>query len=137
METTLLIIKPEAVGDGKTGEVLTRVESAGFRIRALRMVRLSVQQARSFYREHEGKPFYDSLTEYMSSGPCVPVVLEARNAVAALRSLVGATNPSTAAPGTIRADLGRSVQENAVHATDSDAKVGVEVGFFFARSELS
>lgn len=137
MDTTLLIIKPEAVSDGKIGEVLRRVENTGFQVRALRMRHLSRDQARAFYEEHEGKAFYDSLTEYMSGGPCVPVVLHRQDAVAALRTLVGATNPADAASGTIRADLGRSVQENAVHATDSDAKVAREVSFFFAGLDVT
>jgi nucleoside-diphosphate kinase len=136
MERTLMIIKPEAVADGKIGEVLRRVEAAGFRIRALRVCRLSPAQARVFYEEHLGKPFYDSLVDYMSGGQCVAAVLELSGAVPALRRLVGATNPANAEPGTIRAELGRSIQENAVHATDSDAKVGREVGFFFSQAEL-
>ncbi len=136
MDRTLLIIKPEAVDDGKVGDVLRRVESAGFGLRALRLVKLSRPQAETFYEEHTGKQFYESLVAYMSSGPCLAVVLEAPGAVESLRRLVGATDPAEAAQGTIRADLGRNVQENAVHATDSNANVGREVGFFFSQSEL-
>ncbi len=136
MDRTLLIIKPETVADANIGEVLRRLERSGFRVRAIRMCRLSRAQAQAFYREHEGKPFFEALTEYMSGGPCVPIVLEAERAVPALRALVGATNPADAAPGTIRADLGRGIQENAVHATDSDAKVPREVGFFFSESDV-
>jgi nucleoside-diphosphate kinase len=136
MDHTLLIIKPEAVRDANVGDVLRRVENAGFRLRAVRVHRLSRLQAEAFYEEHRGKPFYENLVDYMSGGPCVAVALEARGAVAALRDLVGATDPAKAAAGTIRADLGRSIQENAVHATDSDAKVGREIGFFFSRTDL-
>jgi nucleoside-diphosphate kinase len=131
MERTLLIIKPDAVGQSYTGEVLRRVEQDGFVILGLRMLRLTTLQAKEFYAVHREKPFYEPLVKFMTSGPVVVCALERENAVRGLRELVGSTNPREAAPGTIRADLGWNVQENAVHASDSLENARKEVSFFF------
>jgi nucleoside-diphosphate kinase len=129
---TLLILKPDAVQRGLVGKILTRVEDSGFRIRRLEMVQLTPEKARSFYAEHEGKPFLDELVGYMTSGPCIPVALESENAVPRLRELLGATNPKDAAAGTIRAEFGVDIQTNTVHGSDSPESARREIGFFFA-----
>jgi nucleoside-diphosphate kinase len=131
LDRTLLIVKPDAVERNLIGKILARCEENGFRIRAARMVTLAPGEARKFYAVHEGKPFLDDLVAYMSSGPCVPVVLEAKEAVPALRKLVGATNPKDAAPGTIRKDFAVSLQANSVHASDAPENARTEIGFFF------
>jgi nucleoside-diphosphate kinase len=127
----LLIIKPDAVARNVVGEILSRVENRGFVIQGLLMVRLTEAQARQFYAVHDGKPFLDSLVEYMSSGPCVVVSLERDDAVAELRDLVGATDPAQADPDTVRREFGLDVQKNSVHASDSDDNAGTEIRFFF------
>jgi len=131
LNKTLLILKPDSVERGLVGKILTRVEDAGFRIRRLEMVRLAPEKARSFYAEHEGKPFLGDLVTYMTSGPCVPVALESENAVPRLRELLGATNPKDAAKGTIRAEFGVDIQTNTVHGSDSPESARREIGFFF------
>ena len=132
VERTFSIIKPDAVAKNVIGEITSRFESAGLRIVASRMIRLSQEQARGFYAEHEGKPFYPPLVEYMTSGPVIVQVLEGENAIARNRELMGATNPAEAAPGTIRADYAESIDANAVHGSDSPTSAEREIGFFFA-----
>jgi nucleoside-diphosphate kinase len=133
IEHTLAIIKPDAVGRGLIGRILARVEEQGFRVRALRMMQLSKQTAQAFYQVHAGRPFYESLTTYMSSGPIVPMLLERENAVQSLRDLMGATDPQQAAPGTIRRDYGENIERNAIHGSDAAATAAVEIAFFFSQ----
>jgi nucleoside-diphosphate kinase len=135
IEHTLAIIKPDAVSRGLIGKILARVEEQGFRVRALKMVRLSKQTAQAFYQVHAERPFYESLTTYMSSGPVVPMLLERENAVQSLRDLMGATNPQQAAPGTIRRDYGENVERNAIHGSDATATASLEIAFFFSHFE--
>lgn len=135
MSRTLAIIKPDAVGSGKAGKVLAHLEDAGFAIRALRLTRLNAAQAGAFYAVHEGRPFYDELVEFMTSGPVIPVVLEREDAVAKLRETIGATDPAEAAEGTVRKLYAESKGRNAIHASDSDENAAVEIGFFFSTHE--
>jgi nucleoside-diphosphate kinase len=135
IEQTLAIIKPDAVSRGLIGKILARVEEQGFRVRALRMVQLSKQTAQAFYQVHAERPFYESLTTYMSSGPVVPMLLERENAIQSLRNLMGATNPQQAAPGTIRRDYGENIERNAIHGSDAVATASVEIAFFFSQFE--
>jgi nucleoside-diphosphate kinase len=135
IEQTLAIIKPDAVSRGLIGKILARVEEQGFRVRALRMVQLSKQTAQAFYQVHAERPFYESLTTYMSSGPVVPMLLERENAIQSLRDLMGATNPQQAAPGTIRRDYGENIERNAIHGSDAVATASVEIAFFFSQFE--
>ncbi len=135
MEQTLTIIKPDAVAAGHTGAILARLEEEGFTIRSLRMLRLSEAQAQGFYEVHQERPFFGSLVEFMTSGPCVPVALERENAVLYLREVMGATNVAEAAPGTLRAKFGTSIEKNAVHGSDSAENAAIELNFFFSRSE--
>ena len=132
---TLAIIKPDAVAAGKLGAILGHLEREGYRIRAARLVRLTRTQAEAFYEIHRGRPFYDELVGFMSSGPCFPLVLERENAVAAFRASIGATDPAEAAPGTIRKLYAESKGKNAVHGSDSDENAGREAAFFFSESE--
>jgi nucleoside-diphosphate kinase len=135
IEQTLAIIKPDAVSRGLIGKILARVEEQGFHVRALRMVQLSKQTAQAFYQVHAERPFYESLTTYMSSGPVVPMLLERENAIQSLRDLMGATNPQQAAPGTIRRDFGENIERNAIHGSDAAATASVEIAFFFSQFE--
>ena len=134
-DQTLAIIKPDAVAAGKLGAILAHLEREGYRIRAARLVRLTRAQAEAFYEVHRGRPFYDGLVEFMSSGPCFPMVLERENAVAAFRASIGATDPAEAAPGTIRKLYAESKGRNAVHGSDSDENAAREAAFFFSASE--
>ncbi len=136
MNKTLLIVKPDAVARDLVGRILAKVEGAGFKIRRLEMVRLTPDRARRFYAVHEGKPFLDALVAYMSSGPCVPVLLEGENAIPRLRELMGATNPAQAAPGTIRAEFALDIQANSVHGSDSPESARIEIPFFFPGETL-
>ncbi len=131
VERTLAILKPDCVRKNLIGEVLKRIEEAGFRIRALKMVHLSRQEAEGFYAVHRGRPFFEELTTFMSSGPCVPVVLEKENAVEAYRRLIGATDPAEAEPGTIRRDFADSKGQNIVHGSDSVENGRIESSYFF------
>ncbi len=131
MSRTLLIIKPDATERNLIGHIVTRLEKARFKIVEMRMVRLTEEQARKFYAVHEGKPFLNSLVKFMTSGPVVPMVLEKDNAVQDLRTLIGATDPSKAACGTIRYEIARDIEKNSVHASDSDDNAVKEIGFFF------
>ncbi len=133
---TLAIIKPDAVASGKAGRVLAHLEDAGFHVRAARMVRLSTAQAEAFYAVHRERAFFRPLVTFMTSGPCVPMALERADAVAHLRTVIGATDPKEAAPGTVRALYAESKERNAIHASDSDENARREVGFFFAEAEL-
>lgn len=135
MSHTLAIIKPDAVGSGKAGKILAHLETAGFAVRALRLTRMDEAQAKAFYAVHEGRPFYDELVEFMTSGPVIPMVLEADNAVSRLRETIGATDPEEAAPGTVRKLYAESKGRNAIHASDSDANAETEIAFFFSTHE--
>lgn len=136
MSRTLAIIKPDAVASGLTGSILAHLDDAGFTLRALRMTRLDRAQARAFYAVHAERPFYDSLVDFMTSGPVVPMVLEADDAVARLRETIGATDPAEAGERTIRALYAESKERNAIHASDSDENARAEIGFFFSRHEI-
>ena len=133
---TLAIIKPDAVASGKAGKVLAHLEAAGFVVRAARMTRLARAEAEAFYEVHRGRPFYDSLCTFMTSGPCIPLVLERDDAVPHLRTVIGATDPAQAGPGTVRKLYAESKERNAIHASDSPENAAREIGFFFAESEL-
>lgn len=133
---TLAIIKPDAVNDNYIGEIISLICKAGFKVKALKMVKLSQEAAKAFYEIHKDKPFYKDLVEYMTSGPCVPIALEKENAVEDYRKLIGATDPAKAAEGTVRKLYARSVQYNAVHGSDSDENAAKEIAFFFANKEL-
>ena len=135
MSLTLAIIKPDAVAAGRAGKILAHLEEKGFRIRAIRMLSLSQAQAGEFYAVHRERPFYTSLVAFMTSGPCIPVLLERDNAVAALRETIGATDPAEAAPGTVRALYAESKERNAIHASDSDENAAREAAFFFAEAD--
>ena len=135
IEHTLAIIKPDAVSRGLVGKILARVEEQGFRLRALKLVRLSKQTAQEFYRVHAERRFYESLTTYMSSGPVVPMLLERDNAIQSLRDLMGATDPQQAAAGTIRRDYGENIERNAIHGSDAAETAAVEIPFFFNQFE--
>jgi nucleoside-diphosphate kinase len=128
---TLMILKPDTLKRKVAGRILAKVEDAGFVVRRLELVHLDEARARKFYAVHEGKPFMDELVSYMTSGPCVPMALEAENAVPRLRELMGATNPQNAAPGTIRQEFGVDIQTNSVHGSDSPENAAVEITFFF------
>ncbi|MEE4285020.1 MAG: nucleoside-diphosphate kinase [Mariniphaga sp.] len=132
---TFTMIKPTAVRKNFTGAIIKMISEAGFEIKALKLVRLSRDQAASFYAVHEGKPFYDSLIEFMSLGPIVAMILEKENAVEAFRDFIGATNPENAAEGTIRKLYGTNLQQNAVHGSDSDENAVIEADFFFSKME--
>ena len=135
MNQTLAIIKPDAVASGRTGKILAHLERAGFTIRALRMARLTRRQAARFYEVHSQRPFYESLVNFMTSGPVVPMVLEAEGAVGKLRETIGATDPAAADEGTIRRLYAESKERNAIHASDSVDNAAREIGFFFPRHE--
>ncbi len=135
MSHTLAIIKPDAVGSGKAGKILAHLEDAGFSVRQLRLTSLSQDQAEAFYAVHQGRPFFDELVEFMTSGPVIPMVLEADNAVVRLRETIGATDPAEAAPGTVRKLYAESKGRNAIHASDSDANAEKEIAFFFSTHE--
>lgn len=136
MSRTLAIIKPDAVASGYTGRIIAHLQEAGFRILGIRMMRLTQEQAGAFYAVHRERPFYGELVEFMTSGPVVPLVLEAENAVPRLREVIGATDPAEAAEGTIRKLYAESKGRNAIHASDSDENAANEVAFFFPASEL-
>jgi nucleoside-diphosphate kinase len=132
---TLAIIKPDAVASGKSGRILAHLQDAGFTVRALRMTRLARAEAEAFYAVHRGRPFYGSLCAFMTSGPCVPMVLERADAVLHLRTVIGATDPAEAAAGTVRKLHAESKERNAIHASDSDENAAQEIGFFFSGAE--
>ena len=133
---TLTIIKPDAFGAGKAGKIIAHLESAGFRVVTARVLRMTEAQAGAFYEVHKERPFYGSLTKFMTSGPCMPMVLERADAVAALRTAIGATDPAQADEGTVRKLFAESKERNAIHASDSDENAAREARFFFAETEL-
>jgi len=135
MSLTLAIIKPDAVASGRTGLIISHIEKQGFRLRATRMLRLTAGQAGEFYAVHRERPFYESLVSFMTSGPCLPIVLEHEDAVAGLRAAIGATDPAEAEPGTVRAVYAESKERNAIHASDSDDNATREIAFFFAAAD--
>ena len=134
---TLGIIKPDAVAGKKIGAILAHLQQAGFMPRAARLVRLTQAEAGAFHAVHRGRPFYNELVEFMTSGPCMPMALERDNAVAQLRTVIGATDPAEAAPGTIRKLFAESKGKNAIHASDSPENAAREVAFFFTEGELA
>ena len=136
-ELTFSIIKPDAVRKNNIGEILTRFESAGLKIVAARLEHLSSEKAQGFYAEHQGKPFFEDLIKFMTSGPCLLQVLEGENAINLNRELMGATNPQEASEGTIRRDFAESIDANAVHGSDSPASAKREIEFFFQTQEIS
>ena len=136
IEQTLSLIKPDGVSRGLIGEVIGRFEKAGLKIRALKMVHLTLEQARAFYAVHRERPFYDSLTRFMSSGPIVALILEGHNAIQHNRDLMGATDYRQAAPGTIRADFARDIEANIVHGSDGPDTAKTEIAFFFDALEM-
>lgn len=136
MNRTLAIIKPDAVASGKAGKILAHLEEAGFTVRAARMTRLNEVQAGAFYAVHRERPFYGSLVQFMTSGPIIPMVLEAGQAVPKLRETIGATDPAEAAPDTVRALYAESKERNAIHASDSDENAAIEIAFFFPAADL-
>ena len=133
---TLTIIKPDAFGSGKAGKIIAHLEAQGFKVRAARVLHMSKDEAGEFYAVHKGRPFYGELVDFMTSGPCMPMVLEKADAVAALRTAIGATDPAEAAAGTVRKLYAESKGRNAIHASDSDENAAREAGFFFAATEL-
>ena len=133
---TFAIIKPDAVRAGHTGNIIQRITDTGFKLRAMKMLHLSLREAEGFYAVHRERPFFAGLTEFMSSDPCVVMVLEKENAVKAWRDLMGATDPAKADEGTIRKEFGGSVGENATHGSDSDENAAIESAYFFSQLEL-
>jgi nucleoside-diphosphate kinase len=133
---TFAIIKPDAVGAGKTGAIIQKMLDGGFQIRALKMLHMTLKEAQGFYAVHRERPFFPGLTEFMSSGPCVVLVLEKDGAVKAWRDLMGATDPAKADEGTIRKEFGSSVGENATHGSDSDENAAIEIAYFFGQIEI-
>ncbi len=137
IERTLSIIKPDSVASSIIGPIISKLEEAGLRIVAQRMVRLTTEQARGFYAVHKDKPFYDSLVAFMTEGPVVVQVLEGENAISVNREVMGATNPEKAAEGTLRAAFGRSIERNAVHGSDAPETAAFEISFFFSGAEIA
>src|ERR1700741_1247025 len=133
---TFAIIKPDAVRAGNTGRIIQRILDNDFKLRAMKMLHLTQREAEGFYAVHRERPFFAGLTEFMSSAPCIVMVLEKENAVKAWRDLMGATDPAQADDGTIRKDFGGSVGENAVHGSDSDENAAIEIAYFFSQLEL-
>jgi len=136
MEKTLSIVKPDGVKKNLIGEVIKKFEQKGLRIAALKMLRMSMDDAKGFYIVHKERPFYDSLTSFMSEGPIVVVVAEGDNAISKVRKIMGATNPKEAAPGTIRADFASDIEHNIVHGSDSKESASYEIPYFFSSLEI-
>ena len=136
LERTLTILKPDAVAEGHTGEIIAALEKDGFRILALRMLRLSQAEAEGFYHVHRSKFFFDSLVKFMTEGPIVPIALEREDAITALRNLMGATDPAKAAEGTIRKRFASSIERNAIHGSDAPETAAFEISYFFAKMDL-
>jgi len=137
IERTLSIIKPDAVATGRSGQVLARVEKEGLRLVALKLVHLTRQEAEGFYHVHRQRPFFGSLTGFMSSGPVVPMVLEGESAIQRLRDLMGATDPTKAAEGTVRKQFGTNIERNAIHGSDSASSAAFEISYFFSGMDLA
>ena len=136
-QRTFSIIKPDAVRQGHAAAILSTIEKAGFKLVAIKKISISKAQAEGFYHVHAARPFFDSLTTFMSSGPIFPFVLEKENAIADFRTLMGATNPANAAEGTLRQLFATSIEENAVHGSDAEETAAFEIGYFFAGYELA
>jgi nucleoside-diphosphate kinase len=133
---TLTIIKPDAFGSGKAGKIIAHLEQGGFTVKAARVVHMTQSQAGAFYEVHKERPFYKSLVSFMTSGPCMPMILEKADAVAELRKAIGATDPAEAAAGTVRKLFAESKERNAIHASDSDENASREARFFFAEADV-
>src|SRR5690348_16078547 len=136
LERTFAIIKPDAVAKGQSGEILSMIERAGFRVVAMRLRHLSKKDAEAFYAVHKSRPFFNGLVTFMTEGPVVTLVLESENAIAKWRDLMGATNPANAAEGTIRKRFAENIERNCVHGSDAPETAAVEIPFFFAANEL-
>ena len=136
MQMTLAICKPDSVEAGSAGKILAHLEAEGFKIRGIKMLRLTETQAQAFYEVHKERPFYGSLVEFMTSGPVIPVVLEREDAVSHLRKTMGATDVAKAEEGTVRKLYGTSIERNAIHGSDSPENAAIELSFFFSRTEL-
>ena len=135
-ERTLAIIKPDAVAKGAAGQIFARIEKAGFTVLAARMIRMTEEDAAGFYGVHRARPFFKSLCAFMTQGPCLPMVLEADNAIQRWRDLMGATDPAKAAAGTIRKDFAESIEANAVHGSDAPQTAAFEIPYFFSSLDL-
>jgi len=135
-EKTLSIIKPDGVSRSLIGEVVKRIQAADLNIKAMKMIRMSKEQAKGFYKVHEGKPFYESVTDFMSSGPCVVMVLEGEGAIAKYRKLMGATNYKEAEEGTIRREFASDIEKNVVHGSDAEETARFEISYFFNELEI-
>ncbi|WP_460178085.1 nucleoside-diphosphate kinase [Thermodesulfovibrio hydrogeniphilus] len=136
MEKTLVIIKPDAVSKNLIGEIISRFEKQGLRVAALKKIKMSKEQAKGFYIVHKDRPFYESLTDFMSEGPVVVMVLEGEDAIARVRKIMGATNPAQAEEGTIRKDFAENIERNAVHGSDSSQSAAYEIPYFFSALEI-
>ncbi len=136
VQRTLSIIKPDAVAKGVMGQIISRIEQAGFKILAARLIHMTEREAAGFYAVHRERPFFRSLCEFMTQGPCLPMVLEAENAIQRWRDLMGATDFRKAAPGTIRADFASSIEANAVHGSDGPDTAAVEIAYFFSAVDI-
>jgi len=136
MERTLAIVKPDGVTRGISGEVIKRLEGSGFKIRAMKMIHLTKKQAEGFYAVHKGKPFFESLTDFMSSGPAVVMILEGENVISRYRELMGATNYREAAEGTIRKEFASDIEKNVVHGSDAPETAAFEIAYFFNSLEI-
>ena len=136
MERTFAIIKPDAVKKGHGGQILARIEKGGFTVRAMRMIRMSKREAEGFYYVHKDRPFFAGLTDFMSSGPCIVMCLEASDAIRKWRALMGATDPAKAEPGTLRKEFGASIDNNATHGSDAPETAAFELSYFFRGMEL-
>jgi nucleoside-diphosphate kinase len=133
---TFGIIKPDAVRNGKTGAIIQRITDGGFRVRAMKLIQITLAEAEGFYAVHKERPFFPELTQFMSSAPCVVMALEKEGAVKAWRDLMGATDPAKADEGTLRKEFGGSMGENAVHGSDSEENARIEISYFFSQLEL-
>jgi nucleoside-diphosphate kinase len=133
---TLAILKPDSVKKDYIGNIVTMILKAGFKIKGMKMIKMTPESAKTFYLVHKDRPFYNDLVEYMTSGPCVPIVLEKDNAVAEFRKLIGATDPTQAEEGTVRKLFAKDKAENAVHGSDSDENAAIEIAHFFSTQEL-
>ena len=136
VERTLCILKPDSLSRNLIGELIARIERAGFTVLAARVERLSAERAGGFYAEHRGKPFFDGLINFMTSGPIMPMVLRGENAILGLRELMGATNPEQAAPATLRAEFGQSIDVNTIHGSDSAISALREIDYFFDQTQI-
>jgi len=137
VERTLTIIKPDGVQQRCAGEIIAMIEKAGFRIAAARLIHMTRAEAQGFYAVHRERPFFSSLTEFMSSGPCIPMVLEAEDAIKRLRDLMGATDPAQAAEGTIRKRFASNIEKNVIHGSDATTTAAIEIRYFFSELELT